>query len=43
MSKMCKLSEKCTEKEGMCIHEKMMLVMMVVAVALAGHFMFGWY
>ncbi len=42
MSKMCKLSEKCTEKEDMCIHEKMMLVM-VVAVALAGHFMFAWY
>lgn len=42
MSKMCKLGEKCTEKEGMCIHEKMMLVMVVI-VALAGHFMFGWY
>jgi len=30
------------KKKGMCIHEKMMLVM-VIAVAVAGHFMFGWY
>lgn len=42
MSKMCKMNGKCTSKKGICIHEKMMVVMMV-AIGLAGHFMFHWY
>lgn len=41
MSMMCKMNA-CAAKRGMCIHEKMMLVM-VVAIAIAGHFMFHWY
>jgi len=36
------MNGKCTAKKGMCIHEKMMIVM-VVAIAVAGHFVFAWY
>ena len=31
MAKMCPM-QGCKEKEGMCIHEKMMLVLLIVAV-----------
>ena len=34
MSLMCSM-KGCKEKQGMCIHEKMMLGMMVVALAAA--------
>lgn len=44
MSMMCSMDKKCKETHGMCIHEKMM-VMMIVAGGLgaAGHFIFGWF
>ena len=32
MTKMCKM-EGCKEHKGMCVHEKMMLVVMAVVVA----------
>jgi len=32
MSMMCKMNGKCTAKKGMCIHEKMMMGMIVVGV-----------
>ncbi|MEQ1789420.1 MAG: hypothetical protein ABL857_03145 [Rickettsiales bacterium] len=42
MSMMCKMNGKCTAKKGLCIHEKMMLGM-VITIGLAGHFMFNWF
>lgn len=33
MSMMCKMNSSCSAKPGMCIHEKLMLVMMVIIVA----------
>ncbi len=35
MAKMCKLGSNCTIRAGMCIHEKVMVGMMMVA-ALVG-------
>lgn len=32
MSMMCKMNSSCETTPGMCIHEKMMLVMVVLAV-----------
>lgn len=43
MSKMCNLDESCNAKRGMCIHEKIMLVAVIIMVPLAGHFMFHWF
>lgn len=44
MSKMCKLGEECTSHSGLCIHEKMMMgMMMLVVVGLAGRFVFHWF
>ncbi len=43
MAMMCKLGSKCCATKGMCIHEKVMLLMIVVAVPLAGHFLLGWF
>lgn len=42
MSMMCRMSDQCCAKKGMCIHEILMLVI-VAAIAVAGHFMFRWY
>lgn len=40
MSKMCKLNGECTSHKGLCVHEKMMIgVMVMVVVGLAGHFL----
>lgn len=33
MSMMCKMNGSCSAKPGMCIHEKMMLAMVVMIVA----------
>jgi len=33
MSMMCKMNGSCSAKHGMCIHEKMMLAMVVMIVA----------
>ena len=36
MAMMCKMNGECTGKRGMCIHEKMMLAVMVIAMAAGG-------
>ncbi|HEY3326691.1 MAG TPA: hypothetical protein VGK14_05910 [Novimethylophilus sp.] len=42
MSHMCKLDGKCSETKGMCIHEKMMMmVAVIVMLGAAGHFWLG--
>ncbi len=44
MAIMCSMDKKCKETSGMCIHEKMMMLfVMVGAVGAAGHFMFHWF
>lgn len=35
MSIMCKLNGECSQAKGMCIHEKMMAVMVMLGVAAA--------
>lgn len=42
MALMCKMGEKCAGK-GMCGHEKMMLIMMIVMLPLAGHYLLHWF
>lgn len=38
MSMMCKMNSSCTAKPGMCIHEKMMLGMVIlIATSIAGY------
>jgi hypothetical protein len=39
MSMMCKMNGKCTAKKGMCIHEKMMMAMVVLGAI--GFFVWG--
>lgn len=42
MSMMCKINGACETKHGMCVHEKMMLAMMVlIAAGVAGYFIFA--
>lgn len=44
MSVMCKMNSQCSTTKGMCIHEKMMLVvMMLSALAAIGHWILGWF
>lgn len=43
MAMMCRMSGGCTSGKGMCIHEKMMVVMVLVAAPLAGHFALHWF
>ncbi|MBU6474469.1 MAG: hypothetical protein KGL10_05735 [Alphaproteobacteria bacterium] len=46
MSVMCKISDKCAAREGMCTHEKWisaLIVLAAAAVAAAGRFYFHWY
>ncbi len=44
MSIMCKINGQCSHTKGMCIHEKMMLtVMMAAALAAIGHWVLGWF
>ncbi len=44
MSLMCKMSNQCCATRGMCIHEKMMMgIVMVMALAAAGHFLLHLY
>lgn len=39
MSLMCKMSNQCCTTKGMCVHEKMMMgVVMLMVLAAAGHF-----
>jgi hypothetical protein len=44
MSHMCKLDKKCGETKGMCIHEKMMaVIMMVVILGALEHYVLHWF
>ncbi len=42
MSMMCKMGSDCAEKKGPCGHEKLMIVM-IIAISLLGHFVFHWF
>lgn len=39
MSLMCKMSHQCSTTKGMCVHEKMMVIVVVMALAAAGHYL----
>ena len=41
MSMMCKMNGECATRKGMCGHEKMMLVMMVIAIVIGGYYFLG--
>lgn len=42
MSMMCKMNGACEAKHGMCVHEKMMMAMIVLVIAgVVGYFVFG--
>jgi hypothetical protein len=46
MSMMCKMSARCCSTKGLCLHEKMMMTMVVAVVATApvvAHFVFHWF
>ncbi len=44
MSLMCKMNGECSATKGMCSHEKMMMVIAVMAVIGAvGHWMLHWF
>ena len=40
MSAMCKMNGKCETTHGLCVHEKTMLVMVVLAVVAGAGFWF---
>lgn len=39
MSLMCKMSNQCCATKGLCVHEKMMALVVIMALAAAGHFL----
>lgn len=41
MSMMCSMNGSCTKHSGLCTHEKMMMLMMVIAMAVGGYFYFA--
>ncbi len=44
MSLMCKMSNSCTAAKGMCIHEKMMMAIVVmIIIGGVGRFGFHWF
>lgn len=43
MAMMCKMNGKCASGSGMCVHEKLMLLMVLVMAPLAGRFVFHWF
>lgn len=44
MSMMCSLKGECTQNKGLCVHEKMMLVIIVlIGVGAMGHWVFNWF
>ncbi len=44
MSLMCKINGQCSAAEGMCIHEKMMMVIAIAAATGAiGHWVLRWF
>jgi len=40
MSVMCKMNSSCTAKPGMCVHEKMMLTMVMLIIASIAAYLF---
>ena len=42
MSMMCKMSSRCCAAKGLCIHEKMMMVAVVVMAPVLAHFVLHW-
>lgn len=42
MSMMCSKGS-CKAKRGMCGHEKMMMVIMLIAIPALGHYVFHWF
>ncbi|OIQ91926.1 hypothetical protein GALL_261300 [mine drainage metagenome] len=44
MSLMCKMNGQCSATKGMCIHEKMMAAIAMIAIAGAvGHWVLHWF
>lgn len=44
MSLMCNMNGQCSATKGMCIHEKMMMaVVMVMVLAAVGHWVLHWF
>jgi hypothetical protein len=38
------MNSQCSAKNGMCVHEKMMLVIMLIAaIAAVAHWVLGWF
>ena len=37
MSLMCKMNGECSATKGTCVHEKMMMVVVMIAIGAAGH------
>jgi hypothetical protein len=37
------MNDRCCASKGMCIHEKMMLIAVIMMIPLAGHFAFHWF
>lgn len=42
MSMMCKMSNRCCAAKALCIHEKMMMVAVVVMAPFLAHFVLHW-
>lgn len=44
MSVMCKMSDQCCATKGMCAHEKMMMVVVIMlAAGVIGHWVLNWF
>ena len=42
MSMMCKMSDRCCATKGLCAHEKMMMIAVVVVTPVVAHFVLHW-
>jgi hypothetical protein len=44
MSLMCKMTDQCCATKGMCVHEKVMMVIaMIAALGAIGHWLLDWF
>jgi len=44
MSLMCNMNSQCSVSKGMCIHEKiMMVIVMIMVIGAFGHWMLRWF
>ena len=43
MAMMCGINGKCASGKGMCIHEKIMMIAVIVMAPLAAGFVFHWF